>query len=114
MDQTGMGEKPVEDAKRRYPGRVDGVSVHPCGETGSRDRWQGGSSRTARFASRRAISAPRAISTRPRRQLDRPASLGSVPIAIAAGHADRFWAALLGITARTGKVPATLHLLAGR
>ena len=25
MDQTGMGEKPVEDAKGRYPGKVEGV-----------------------------------------------------------------------------------------
>lgn len=43
MDQTGMGEKPVEDAMRRYgTSRVEGGSVYGVRKAWARHCWQTG------------------------------------------------------------------------
>ena len=98
IDQTGMGEKPVEDAKRRYPGRVNGVLFTPAaklelavaGKAKFEDRKVriplGDPVLRADLHKTRKTVGPTGI---PRLNADSDS----------AGHADRFWAALLGITA---------------
>jgi len=105
MDQTGMGEKPVEDAKRRYPGRVEGViftapsklALATVGKAAFEDRKvripAGDLALRADLHKLKKITGPTGI---PRFIAERDGD----------GHADRTWAAFLGIAAGdTGKYP---------
>jgi phage FluMu gp28-like protein len=96
MDQTGMGEKPVEDAKRRYPGRVDGVlftapakmALATVGKAAFEDRKV------------RIPAGDLALRT-DLHKLKKVVGPTGIPRFIAerdsAGHADRTWAAFLGV-----------------
>jgi phage FluMu gp28-like protein len=98
MDQTGMGEKPVEDAKRRYPGRVEGVlftqprklDLAIIGKTAFEDR-------------KVRIPAGDLVLRADLHKTKKTVGLSGIPHLSAesdgAGHADRFWAGLLGIAA---------------
>ena len=98
MDQTGMGEKPVEDARRRYPGRVEGVlftagvklALATVGKAAFEDRRvripAGDPALRADLHKLRKIIGPTGI---PR----------FVAESDSGGHADRAWAAFLGIAA---------------
>lgn len=107
MDQTGIGEKPVEDAKRRHGAyRVEGVlftaaSKHHFANLGK----EGFEDRTTRIPNDRPIAeshhAVRKLTTaagNPR--FDAEAS--------EVGHADEFWAHMLALHAAegTGEQPA--------
>jgi phage FluMu gp28-like protein len=98
MDQTGMGEKPVEDAGRRYPGRIEGVVFTPAsklaiatiGKQAFEDRKvripAGDSILRADLHKPRRVTGPTGI---PRLVAERDG----------AGHADRFWALMLALAA---------------
>ena len=98
MDQTGMGEKPVEDAQRRYGAqRVEGVLMTP----GTRLAIAGSLKRRVEDV---AIRIP--ASTAIRQDLHavrRAAGPTGAPRLVATedtdGHADRFWAAALACAA---------------
>jgi phage FluMu gp28-like protein len=105
MDQTGMGEKPVEDARRRYPGKVEGVlfsaasklALASAGKAAFEDRKvripEGDPNLRADLHKIRKVVGPTGI---PR----------FVAESDSAGHADRAWAAFLGIAAADpGKHP---------
>ncbi len=105
MDQTGMGEKPVEDAKRRYPGRVEGVLFTPpaklavaiLGKAAIEDRRvripAGDLALRGDLHKTKKVVGPTGI---PHLSAESDA----------AGHADRFWAAMLGVAAADpGKHP---------
>ncbi|MCL2029539.1 MAG: terminase family protein [Deltaproteobacteria bacterium] len=99
MDQTGMGEKPVEDAKRRYGGGlVEGV-IMTAGRklavaTAARQRFEDRKCRIpagdpvlrADLHKTKKVVGPTGA---PRLMADRDE----------AGHADRAWAAFLGLAA---------------
>jgi len=99
MDQTGMGEKPVEDAKRAHgESRVDGVMFTSAAKldmaTGLKDRMQD-----------RRIRIPAGD---PRLRADLHAiksQVGATGIRRLVadgetdGHADRFWAGALAVAA---------------
>ena len=102
MDQTGMGEKPVEDAKRRYGGsRVDGViftqpaklDLAIAGKEAFEDRRvripEGDLVLRADLHKIQKVVGPTGI---PRLVAERDS----------AGHADRAWACFLGVAAADG------------
>jgi phage FluMu gp28-like protein len=98
MDQTGMGEKPVEDARRRYPGHVEGILF-----TGAH-RLDLASIGKRVFEDRR-IRIPRGNSE-VRTDLHKPrveqGPAGTVRLVVErdeTGHADRFWALMLALAA---------------
>lgn len=105
MDQTGMGEKPVEDAKRRYGElRVEGVQFTADAKqhlaTVAKQAFE---DRTVRIplgdeAVRADLHSLRKVTT----------PLGHVRFDVEGGdgHADRAWAAFLGLYAAS--VPAAL------
>ena len=107
MDQTGMGEKPVEDAKRRYPGRVEGVIFTPQAKPAVASLGKAG------FEDRRVRIPAGDLALRG--DLHKPKKVvgpTGIPRLIAesdsAGHADRFWAAMLGLAAADpGEYPET-------
>lgn len=94
MDQTGMGEKPVEDAKRRYPGRVEGVlfmqqsrlDMANIGKQAFEDR-------KIRIPAKR----PEIRSDLHKPKAEKTATGGTriVVERTEEGHADRFWALML-------------------
>ncbi|MEM7271054.1 MAG: terminase family protein, partial [Pseudomonadota bacterium] len=99
MDQTGMGEKPVEDAKAAHgESRVEGVLFSIATKldlaTAMKERYQ---DRTVRnpsgdVALRSDLHSVKRVASdsgAPRLVADRDAN----------GHADRFWAGTLGISA---------------
>jgi len=102
MDQTGLGEKPVEDAKRRYgEAKVQGV-IFTTGNklllaTAGKQAFEARRARIpagdpelrADFMKLRKVAGP---TGRPR----------FIAASNAAGHADRAWAAFLGIEAAAG------------
>ncbi|ODT20475.1 MAG: terminase [Kaistia sp. SCN 65-12] len=102
IDQTGMGEKPVEDAQRRYGGRIEGVLFTGPNKlimaTAGKERFE---DRTVRIkegdpALRSDLHKLRKIS-----------SATGAPRFVAErddDHADRTWAAFLGINAAGGPV----------
>jgi phage FluMu gp28-like protein len=106
MDQTGMGEKPVEDAKRRHgETRVEGVLFTPANRldiaTALKERFE---DRTARIpagdvtlrADLHAIKSQVGLTGQRRLVADDDTD----------GHADRFWAAALAAgAARTTYQP---------
>lgn len=103
MDQTGMGEKPVEDAQRRYGSRVEGVIFTGPAKlvmaTAGKQRFE---DRTLRI--REGDTALRADL----HKLRKVASATGAPRFVAErddDHADRTWAAFLAIHA-AGDGPA--------
>lgn len=99
MDQTGMGEKPVEDAKRRYgESRVEGVLFTPAARldlaTALKERFE---DRTMRIpagdvtlrADLHAIKSQVGLTGQRRLIADSDTD----------GHADRFWAGALAASA---------------
>lgn len=102
MDQTGMGEKPVEDAKRRYgASRVEGVLM-----TQSR-KYELAIAAKEAFEDRR-VRIPmgdRALRT-DLHSIKKVTSPTGAPRLLAdregGSHADRAWAAFLGIAAACG------------
>ena len=105
MDQTGMGEKPVEDAKRRYSGRVEGVIFTPQAKLAVAILGK------AAFEDRRVrIPAGDLVLRGDLHKPKKTVGPTGIPRIIAesdsSGHADRFWAAMLGIAAADpGKYP---------
>lgn len=104
MDQTGMGEKPVEDAKRRYPGRVEGVTFTAPAKLALATCIKG-------VFEDRKTRIP-AGSTEIRADLHKVKKITG-PTGIARfvaerdgeGHADRFWALALACEAADTKLP---------
>lgn len=102
MDQTGMGEKPVEDAKKRYgASRVEGVMF-------SAPRKLAMAIELKQRMEDRGLRNP-AGDTALRADLHKPKKVigpTGIPRMIAerdgAGHADRFWAAALAVSAASG------------
>jgi phage FluMu gp28-like protein len=103
MDQGGMGEKPVEDAKRRYGElRVDGVLLQ--GAT----RLNIATIGKQRFEDRRCRIpagdiALRADLHKVKKIVGETGNVRLVADSDAEGHADRFWAAFLGLAAAEGE-----------
>jgi phage FluMu gp28-like protein len=106
MDQTGMGEKPVEDAKRRYGNdRVTGILFSPA------NKLDMATTIRRRFEERR-VRIPMG-SDELREDLNRTKRMqgpgGSVTLQTddddEAGHADRFWALALAMLGADGGVP---------
>ncbi len=112
MDQTGMGEKPVEDAKRRYGSwRVEGVLFNPARKldmaTHAKQRFEdrlvripaGDIDIRADLHKIRKIIGPTGA---PRLVADRDSQ----------GHADRAWACFLGAAAAACNVASDLQVAA--
>jgi phage FluMu gp28-like protein len=105
MDQTGMGEKPVEDARRRYPGKVEGVLFTP------QTKLAVATIGKAAFEERK-VRVPagdlllRADLHKPKKVVGATGIPRLVADSDVGGHADRFWAVMLGIAAADpGKYP---------
>lgn len=97
IDQTGMGEKPVEDARRRYGSRVEGVLFTASSKlvmaTAGKERFE---DRTVR------IPEGDPVLRADLHKLRKIASATGAPRFVAErddDHADRTWAAFLGIHA---------------
>jgi phage FluMu gp28-like protein len=105
MDQTGMGEKPVEDARRRYPGRVEGVLFSAASKLAL------ASAGKAAFENRKVRIPEGDVKLRADlHKLKKVVGPTGIPRFVAesdrAGHADRAWAAFMGIAAADpGKHP---------
>jgi phage FluMu gp28-like protein len=106
VDQTGMGEKPVEDLKRRYGAtRVEGVlftqqsklAIATVGKQAFEDR-------------KVRIPAGSVVLRADLHKLKKIVGPTGIPRFVAerdsAGHADRTWAAFLGVAASGRKFPA--------
>lgn len=99
MDQGGMGEKPVEDAKRRYGElRVDGVLLQ--GAT----RLNVATIGKQRFEDRRCRipsgdTSLRADLHKVKKIVGDTGNVRLVADSDSEGHADRFWAGMLGLAA---------------
>ena len=105
MDQTGMGEKPVEDASRRYPGKVEGVlftsaarlTLASIGKRAFEDR---------RFRIPADNGELRADLHKPRMETGPTGNPRLMVERDEDGHADRFWALMLAASAAdVGKYP---------
>ncbi|QCN99480.1 terminase (plasmid) [Azospirillum argentinense] len=99
MDQGGMGEKPVEDAKGRHgPLRVDGVllqgstrlNVATIGKQAFEDR---------KIRIPMGDTALRADLHKVRKVIGETGGIRLVADDDSEGHADRFWACMLGVSA---------------
>jgi len=105
MDQTGMGEKPVEDARRCYPGKVEGVLFTPQAKLAVATIGK------AAFEERKVrIPAGDPILRADLHKPKKVVGATGVPRLVAesdlGGHADRFWAVMLAIAAADpGKYP---------
>ncbi|UQZ89544.1 terminase [Deltaproteobacteria bacterium Smac51] len=102
MDQTGMGEKPVEDAKRRYgSGRVEGVLFSSSRRldiaTASRKCFE-----DRLFRAPEGDNAQRADFHKPKRIFGPTGAPRIVVDDHTGDHADRFWAASLALAASMG------------
>ncbi|WP_238121970.1 MULTISPECIES: terminase large subunit domain-containing protein [unclassified Xanthobacter] len=102
IDQTGMGENPVEDAQRRWGSRVEGVLFTPPNKlilaTAGKERFE---DRTVR------IPAGDVALRSDLHKLRKIASATGAPRFVAErddDHADRTWAAFLGIHAASDLV----------
>lgn len=112
IDQTGMGEKVVEDAQRRYGGRIEGVQFTSSSKlimaTQGKERFEdrrvripmGDVPLRADLHKLRKISGPTGI---PRFVAERDDD-----------HADRTWAIFLGMNAAAGMNGARWRPLAGQ
>lgn len=105
MDQTGMGEKPVEDAQRRYgTSRVEGVLFTPA------NRLDMATALKERFEDRRMrIPAGDVVLRSDLHSIKSQVGLSGARRLVADddtdGHADRFWAAALVAGAAHGGKP---------
>ncbi len=105
LDQTGMGEKPVEDAQRRYgPSRVEGVQMTAARKLALADALRERmSDRAARLPAGDRVLRADLHSVR-----KEVGVTGGVRLLVGAeqegdgSHADRFWAAALGCGAMQG------------
>lgn len=105
MDQTGMGEKPVEDAQSRYGTmRVEGVLMTPARQldmaTTAKQLFEDRRVRipegdTVLRADLHKIKKTVGPTGHPRLVADRDS----------AGHADRTWAAFMGLAGAAGGIP---------
>ena len=104
MDQTGMGEKPVEDAKRRYGSHtVEGVIMSgPRKLTVATAAKQYFEDRKARIPEGDPVL--RADLHKTRKVVGPTGAPRLAADSDAAGHADRAWAAWLGLAAASGGV----------
>jgi phage FluMu gp28-like protein len=106
MDQTGMGEKPVEDAIRRYGAhRVEGVLMNGARPLNLAIHGK------QKFEDRRVrIPMGDPVLRADLHKLKKVPGLTGAPRLVAesdsAGHADRTWAGFLGIAASEGSAPA--------
>lgn len=106
MDQTGMGEKPVEDARRRHGQyKIEGVLLN-----GSRPLTVATVAKQL-FEDRRVrIPAGNAVLRADLHKIKKVVSATGHPRLVAdrdsEGHADRSWAAFLGLAAADGGAPA--------
>lgn len=102
MDQTGMGEKPVEDAKRRYgEHRVDGVQFN------SATKLMLATAGKSAFEDRKIrIPMGDAVLRADLHKLKKTTSPSGAPRFVAesdsGGHADRAWSCFLAAHAATG------------
>jgi phage FluMu gp28-like protein len=98
MDQTGMGEKPVEDAKRRYGAmRVEGVLFNA-------DNKQHMATVAKQYFEDRKVRIPRGdeavrADLHSLRKVVTPSGNIRFDVDGGDGHADRAWAAFLGLAA---------------
>lgn len=104
MDQGGMGEKPVEDAKTRYGElRVDGVllqgatrlNIATIGKQAFEDR---------KIRIPMGDTALRADLHKVKKVVGETGGIRLVADDDSEGHADRFWACMLGVVAASGNV----------
>ncbi len=111
MDQTGMGEKPVEDAQRRYgQRRVEGVIMSAPRRldvaTALRERMEDGRLRIPKSAELRAdlrsVRTEDGPTGAPRLVVPRTKDRGEGREEAGKTHADRFWALALGCAAAAG------------
>lgn len=107
MDQTGMGEKPVEDAQRRYGSTVEGVLL-----TGARGLIVATAARR-RFEDKKVKTPAGDQAIRSDlRQVQKEVSATGAPRVVTpreeGKHADRAWAAFLCLAAADGEA-ATCH-----
>lgn len=104
IDQTGMGEKVVEDAQRRYGSRIEGVLF-----TGPNKLVMATRGKEA-FQDRRVrITEGDQPLRSDLHKLRKVSSATGAPRFVAErddDHADRTWAAFLGIHAADGEIPA--------
>jgi phage FluMu gp28-like protein len=111
LDQTGMGEKPVEDATRRYGSRVEGVLFTGPNKltlaTIGKDRFE---DRRIRIPIAQEIRADL-------HKLQRVTGPTGAPRFVAdsdsAGHADRAWACFLALSAADVGVTPIMYQSAG-
>ena len=115
MDQTGMGEKPVEDTQRRHgASRVEGVLFSPARKldlaTALKERYQ---DRRARIPAGNPVL--RADLHAVRSQVGATGQRRLVADGDTDGHADRFWAAALSAgAAQLDYTPYEYRPAAGR
>lgn len=116
MDRTGIGEKPVEDAQRRYGARVQGVAFSPP----SKLRMASASKRA--FEDRRVrIPSGHDELRNDLHKIKREPGTGETPRftadSDAGGHADRAWSLFLALDAamapRQAAAGATVEAQAG-
>lgn len=105
MDQTGMGEKPVEDAKRRHGEyRIEGVLFSPAAKldmaTALKERFE---DRKIRIPE--GDAALRADLHSVQKTVSPTGQLRLMADENDDGHADRFWAAALMASAASGLTP---------
>ncbi len=100
IDQTGMGEKVVEDAERRYPGRIEGVLFTSSSKlvmaTQGKERFE---DRRVRIS---AGDVPLRSDLHKLRKVTGPTGVPRFVAERDDDHADRTWAAFLGINAAAG------------
>ncbi|WP_157879077.1 terminase large subunit domain-containing protein [Pararhodospirillum photometricum] len=102
MDQTGMGEKPVEDAKRRYGSlRVEGVLM-----TGATPLNVATTARQAFEDRKIRIPAGNVVLRADLHKIKKVVGATGAPRLLAdrdgAGHADRAWACFMALAAAAG------------
>lgn len=97
IDQTGLGEKPVEDAKRRYGSRVHGVIFTGAAKqllaTGGKQQFEG---HLVRIPQSKAV---RADLHKLKRETTATGAVRFSADSDASGHADRAWALFLALEA---------------
>jgi phage FluMu gp28-like protein len=103
MDQTGMGEKPVEDAQRKFGPTVEGVIL-----SGPRGLLVATSARQKFEDCKVRIPAGDQAIRSDLRQVEKEVSTTGAPRVVTnregGSHADRAWAAFLGLAAADGEV----------
>lgn len=100
IDQTGMGEKVVEDAQIRYPGRIEGVLFTSSSKlimaTQGKERFE---DRSVRIS---AGDVPLRSDLHKLRKISGPTGVPRFVAERDDDHADRTWAAFLGVNAAAG------------